>query len=182
KFHGPKGIGGLYIRKGLKLTPLLHGGEQMGGIRAGTVNVPFIVGMGLAMELANDALPYEESTVRRLRDKFEDALLSIPDVSVIGDRKLRVPNTILASFTGVEGESFIWDLNKEGIAASTGSACASESLEANPTFVAMNIDKELAHTGVRFSLSRFTTEEEIDRTIVVVKKAVARLREISIRY
>jgi len=182
KFHGPKGIGGLYMRKGLKLTPLLHGGEQMGGIRAGTVNVPFIVGMGLAMELATNALPYEETTVRRLRDKLEDALIAIPDVDVIGDRAIRVPNTILASFSGVEGESFIWDLNKDGIAASTGSACASESLEANPTFTAMNIDKELAHTGVRFSLSRFTTEEEIDRTIAVVNKTVARLREISIRY
>jgi cysteine desulfurase len=182
KFHGPKGIGGLYIRRGVKLSPLLHGGEQMSGVRAGTVNMPYLVGMGLAMELANEYLPYEESAVRRLRDKLEDGILSIPDVSVIGDRSLRTPNTILASFSGVEGEAFLWDLNKQGIAASTGSACASESLEANPTFIAMNVSEDLAHTGVRFSLSRFTTEEEIDRTIAAVKQTVARLRAISIRY
>jgi cysteine desulfurase len=182
KFHGPKGIGGLYVRRGLSLPPFFDGGEQMGGKRAGTVNVAFLVGMGLAMELATSYLPYEEKTVRSLRDKFEDALLAIPDVQVIGDRKIRTPNTILASFKGVEGEAFIWDLNSQGIAASTGSACASESLESNPTFVAMAIDSELAHTGVRFSLSRFTTEEEIDRAIVVVKKTVERLRSISIVY
>jgi cysteine desulfurase len=182
KFHGPKGIGGLYIRRGLKLTPLLHGGEQMGGVRAGTVNIPYLIGMGLAMELAVQNLPYEESAVRALRDRLEDAILTIPDVMVIGDRKLRTPNTILASFAGVEGESFLWDLNKNGIAASTGSACASESLEANPTFVAMNVSEELSHTGVRFSLSRFTTEQEIDQAIVVIKQTVERLREISISY
>jgi cysteine desulfurase len=182
KFHGPKGIGGLYVRRGLKLPPYFDGGEQMGGKRAGTINVPFLVGMGLAMELANSYLPYEEKNVRGLRDKLEDALLSIPDVQVIGDRKIRTPNTILASFKGIEGEAFIWDLNSQGIAASTGSACASESLESNPTFIAMAIDSELAHTGVRFSLSRFTTEEEIDRTIIVVKKTVERLRSISIVY
>lgn len=182
KFHGPKGIGGLYVRGGRRFTPLFHGGEQMSGLRSGTVNVPYLVGMGLAMELANTYLDYEEKEVRALRDKLEDALLSIKDVSVIGDRKLRTPNTILASFKGIEGEAFIWDLNQQGIAASTGSACASESLEANPTFVAMAIDADLAHTGVRFSLSRFTTEQEIDRAIEAVRKTVERLRAISIDY
>ena len=182
KFHGPKGVGGLFVRGGRKFTPLLHGGEQMSGLRSGTVNVPYLVGMGLAMELANTYLDYEEKEVRRLRDKLEEALLSIKDVSVIGDRKLRTPNTILASFKGIEGEAFIWDLNQQGIAASTGSACASESLEANPTFVAMAIDADLAHTGVRFSLSRFTTEEEIDRAIEAVRHTVERLRAISIDY
>lgn len=182
KFHGPKGVGGLFVRGGRKFTPLLHGGEQMSGLRSGTVNVAFLVGMGLAMDLANEYLDYEEKEVRRLRDRFEDALLSIKDVTVIGDRTLRTPNTILASFKGIEGEAFIWDLNQQGIAASTGSACASESLEANPTFVAMAIDADLAHTGVRFSLSRFTTKEEIDRVIDVVKSTVDRLRAISIDY
>jgi len=182
KFHGPKGVGGLYVKDSRKFTPLLHGGEQMAGKRAGTINVPFLVGMGLAMELANEAMDYEQSKVRRLRDKLEDAINDIPDTMVIGSRHLRTPNTILASFKGVEGEAMIWDLNKNGIAASTGSACASESLEANPTFVAMDIGNELSHTGVRFSLSRFTTEEEIDYTIDHLQKSVVRLRDISSSY
>ena len=179
KFHGPKGVGGLFIRQGVQLSPLLHGGEQMGDKRAGTVNVAGLIGMGLAMELAVDNLEFESRTVRRLRDKLEDAILSIPNTQVIGDRSLRTPNTILASFEGVEGEAMIWDLNQNGVAASTGSACASESLEPNPTFVAIGINDRLAHTGIRFSLSRFTTEEEIDRTIEVIDKAVKRLRAIS---
>jgi cysteine desulfurase len=182
KFHGPKGIGGLFIRKGVSLPPLLHGGEQMGGKRAGTVNVPYLVGMGLAMELAVDNLAFEKSEVRRLRDRLEDAILAIPDTLVVGKRELRTPNTILASFRGIEGEAMIWDLNAGGLAASTGSACASESLEPNPTFVAMGIDRELAHTGIRFSLSRFTTAEEIDRAAVLIRRSAERLRAISSTY
>ena len=179
KFHGPKGVGGLYVREGVKITPLLHGGEQMGGRRGGTVNVAFLVGMGLAMQLAVESLPHEQGEVRRLRDRLEDALSSIEGVAVIGRRELRVPNTILVSVKGVEGEAMIWDLNRQGVAASTGSACASESLEPNPTFIAMAIDTELAHTGVRLSLSRFTTDEEIDSAIPVIRTAIARLRNIS---
>jgi cysteine desulfurase len=182
KFHGPKGIGGLFIRKGLQLTPLIHGGEQMGGKRAGTVNVPYLVGMGLAMEMAADNLAYEDSAVRRLRDRLEDAILAIPDTLVVGRRELRTPNTILASFRGIEGEAMIWDLNAAGVAASTGSACASESLEPNPTFVAMRISDELAHTGIRFSLSRFTTADEIDRAAAIVRRSAERLRAISSSY
>ncbi|HVO39921.1 MAG TPA: NifS family cysteine desulfurase [Spirochaetia bacterium] len=179
KFHGPKGVGGLYVRKGVTLTPLLHGGEQMGGRRGGTVNVAFLVGMGLAMELAAENLDYEQREVRRLRDRLEDALAGIDGVTVVGRREIRTPNTILASIKGVEGEAMIWDLNRQGVAASTGSACASESLEPNPTFVAMCLDSELAHTGIRFSLSRFTTEAEIDAAIAAVRAAVSRLRSIS---
>ena len=179
KFHGPKGVGGLFVREGLKITPLLHGGEQMGGRRGGTVNVAFLIGMGLAMELAVQSLPHEQTEVRRLRDRLEDALLSVAGVAVIGRREDRTPNTILASVKGVEGEAMIWDLNRQGVAASTGSACASESLEPNPTFVAMCIDSDLAHTGVRLSLSRFTTEAEIDAAISAVRSGVSRLRAIS---
>jgi cysteine desulfurase len=182
KFHGPKGVGGLFIRKGLKLTPLIHGGEQMGGKRAGTINVPYLVGMGLAMELAVENLAYEDSSIRRLRDRLEDAILAIPDTMVVGKRELRTPNTILASFRGIEGEAMIWDLNTSGVAASTGSACASESLEPNPTFVAMSISDELAHTGIRFSLSRFSTAEEIDRAAEVIRQSAQRLRAISSTY
>jgi cysteine desulfurase len=182
KFHGPKGVGGLYVRKGRALTPLIHGGEQMGGRRAGTVNVAFLVGMGLAMELAADNLPLEATVVRQLRDRLEDSILSLPDTLVVGERGRRTPNTILASFRGIEGEAMIWDLNAAGVAASTGSACASESLEANPVFVAMGIDEELAHTSVRFSLSRFTTAEEIARAADAIRRSSERLRAISSTY
>jgi cysteine desulfurase len=181
KFHGPKGVGGMFIRKGVKIPPLLHGGEQMGGKRAGTVNTAGLIGMGLAMEIAVKNLDYEEREVRRLRDKLEDAISIIKGTQIVGRRELRTPNTILMSVRGVEGEALIWDLNQGGIAASTGSACASESLEANPTFVAMNIDDDLAHTGIRLSLSRFTTEEEIDETIQVVNRSIERLRTISMK-
>jgi cysteine desulfurase len=179
KFHGPKGVGGLFVREGVTITPLLHGGEQMGGLRSGTVNVPGLVGMGLAMELAAEGLPYELRDVRALRDRLEDAILAMGGSAVIGKRALRTPNTIYASFRGVEGEAMIWDLNRQGISASTGSACASESLEPNPTLVAMCVDSELIHTGVRLSLSRFTTAEEIDRTIEALRASIERLRTIS---
>jgi len=179
KFHGPKGVGGLFIREGVGITPLLHGGEQMSGKRSGTINVPGLVGMGLAMEMAVQNLPYELREVRRLRDKLEDAILSLGDTAVIGRREIRTPNTIFVSFKGVEGEAMIWDLNRQGIAASTGSACASESLEPNPTLVAMCVDSDRIHTGVRLSLSRFTTEAEIDATIAAIRASVGRLRAIS---
>lgn len=182
KFHGPKGIGGLYIRKGVELTPLFHGGEHMGGRRSGTLNVPYIIGMGEAMKLANDHLAYEKSEVRRLRDRLEDAILKNDDILVVGRKELKVPNTILASVRGIEGEAMLWDLNKSGIAASTGSACASEDLEANPVMTAIGADKELAHTAVRFSLSRFNTQEEIDYVIKVFDESIQRLRAISSTY
>lgn len=182
KFHGPKGIGGLYIRKGVKLTPLFHGGEHMGGRRSGTLNVPYIVGMGEAMALAQKGLIYEDTEVRRLRDKLEDAILQNEEILVVGKKELKVPNTILTSVRGIEGEAMLWDLNKAGIAASTGSACASEDLEANPVMAAIGADKELAHTAIRFSLSRFNTEAEIDYVIEVFNKSIKRLREISSTY
>ncbi len=182
KFHGPKGIGALYIRKGVELAPLLNGGEHMRGRRSGTLNVPYIVGMGEAMQLAVDYLDYENSYVKKLRDELESGLLAIKDVTVIGDITHRVPNTILVSVKGIEGEAMLWDLNKAGIACSTGSACASEDLEANPIMVAVGADKELAHTAIRISLSRFNTQEEITYTLEAFKKAVERLRNISSSY
>ena len=159
KFHGPKGIGALYIKDSKPLTSLIHGGEHMGGRRSGTLNVPYIVATGKALENANKFMDFENSHVRRLRDKLEDEILTICDTSVVGDRKFRVPNTILA--------------------ASTGSACASEDLQSNPIMEAIGADKELAHTALRLSLSRFNTEEEIDYAIANIKKAVKRLRAIS---
>jgi cysteine desulfurase len=182
KFHGPKGVGGLYIKKGRELTPLFHGGAQMGGHRSGTLNVAGIVGMGKAMEQAIDSLDYEMEDVRELRDEFEDELLKIPDTFVVTPRENRTPNTLLISFRGIEGESMLWDLNRKGIGASTGSACASEDLEANSVMESIGADDDLAHTAIRFSLSRYNTKEEMDYTLEAVKVAVKRLREISSSY
>jgi len=179
KFHGPKGVGGLYIKEGKVITSLLSGGEQMGGFRSGTLNVAGIVGMGKAMELAVENLDFEKSNVKRLRNKLEDELLKIPDTFVVGTKDQRTPNTILISIKGIEGEAMLWDLNKAGIAASTGSACASETLESNPVMEAIGAEADLAHTALRLSLSRFTTDEEIDYTIKTIQDAVQRLRAIS---
>ena len=179
KFHGPKGVGGLFIKDSQPLTPLLHGGEHMGGRRSGTLNVPYIVGMGKAVELATTNIQEKMASISAKRDRLEDAILSLSETFVVGDRVNRTPNTILISIRGVEGESMLWDLNNEEIGASTGSACASEDLEANTVMLAIGADNELAHTGIRLSLSRFTTDAEIDYTIAHFKKAVERLRGIS---
>jgi cysteine desulfurase len=183
KFHGPKGIGALYIRNSEALTPLLHGGEHMGGRRSGTLNVPYIVGMGKAIELATENIEEKMASIRAKRDRLEDALIAqLEDVMVVGNRDNRTPNTILISIRGVEGEGMLWDLNNALIGASTGSACASESLEANTVMLAIGADNELAHTGIRLSLSRFTTDAEVDYVIESFTKAVARLRAISSSY
>ena len=141
--------------------------------------MPGIVGMGKALELANKFMDYEHSHVRRLRDKLEDALLQIPDVSVVGAKDQRVPNTILASIKGVEGEAMLWDLNRAGIAASTGSACASETLESNPIMEAIGADKELAHTHLDYLFQGLTQKKRSTTAIEQITKAVNRLRGIS---
>jgi len=183
KFHGPKGIGALYIKNSQALSPMLHGGEHMGGRRSGTLNVPFIVGMGKAMEIATTDMDAKMAKIAAQRDRLEDALLeAIPETMTVGDRSQRTPNTILISIRGVEGEGMLWDLNNGQIGASTGSACASEDLEANTVMLAIGADNELAHTGIRLSLSRFTTDEEVDYVINHFKDAVSRLRAISSSY
>ncbi|MCD6211361.1 MAG: NifS family cysteine desulfurase [Sulfurovum sp.] len=182
KFHGPKGVGALFMKKGKELMPLLHGGSQMNGYRSGTLNVAGIVGMGKAIEAAVDALDFEMTEIREMRDDFEDELLKIEDTFVVTPRNKRTPNTILISFRGIEGESMLWDLNRAGIGASTGSACASEDLEANSVMEAIGAAEDLAHTAIRFSLSRYTTEEELEYTLKVVQAAVIRLRGISSSY
>ena len=180
KFHGPKGIGALYIKDSQALSPLMHGGEHMGGRRSGTLNVPFIVGMGESLEIATTNIEEKMTSIAAKRDKIEDALLAaIPETFTVGDRTNRTPNTILISIRGVEGEGMLWDLNNGQIGASTGSACASEDLEANTVMLAIGADNELAHTGIRLSLSRFTTDEEVDYVINHFEDAVKRLRAIS---
>jgi cysteine desulfurase len=183
KFHAPKGVGALYIRAGVKLPPLLHGGEQMGGLRGGTQNMPGLVALGAAAKLAKQGIVLEETIVRALRDRFENTLLKeIPDTQINGDRLKRTPNTSNIIFKGIEGEAILWDLNENGIAASTGSACASGDEKASYVLTAMQLAPELSHSAIRFSLSRYTTDEEIDFTIEIVKKTVKRLRSISTAY
>ena len=155
----------------------------MGGKRAGTINVPYLVGMGLAMEMAVDNLAYEDSAVRRLRDRLEDAILAIPDTLVVGRRELRTPNTILASFRGIEGEAMIWDLNRQrhGRLHRQRLRLRVAGSPTRPSWPWASSD-ELAHTGIRFSLSRFTTDEEIDQAAAAIRHSVERLRAISSTY
>jgi len=183
KFHAPKGVGALYIRSGVNLPPLLHGGEQMGGLRGGTLDMAGITALGLAAELARKGLADELSRVKAMRDRFEETILrDIPDTLVNGRRDSRTPNTSNIIFKGVEGEAILWDLNEMGLAASTGSACATGSEKASYVLTALGVEPSLAHSAIRFSISRYNTEEEIDRAIEIVKKTIKRLRSISLTY
>ncbi len=180
KLHAPKGIGVLYVRRGTRFLPYLHGGHQERGRRAGTENVPYIVGLGVACELAKAHLDELNTRVKKLRDKLEAGIVSqIPEVIVTGDRDNRTPNTLNVAFKYVEGEAIILMLNEYGIACSSGSACSSESLEPSHVMQAMGIPFSAAHGTIRFSLSRFTTEQEIDETLKVLPGIIQRLRELS---
>ena len=182
KFHGPKGVAGLYKRKGVLLSPLLHGGAQMGGYRAGTINVASIVGMATALDMAVSNMDTNSAHIKSLRNGLEDKILQNKDTFVVCDRNYRTVNTILVSIRGVEGEGMLWDLNRNGVYASTGSACASEDLEANPIIMAIGSDKELAHTAIRLSLSKYNTQEEMNYVADIFKKSIDRLRSISSSY
>jgi cysteine desulfurase len=178
KFHGPKGVGGLFLRRGIRISPLLIGGPQEKGRRGGTENVASIVGMGKAAELASEHLP-EMQSVGRLRDRFEEAILrAIPSASVNGDRDRRVPNTTNIGFERLEAEAILLLLSEKGVCASAGSACSSGSLEPSPVIIAMGVDERLAHGAVRFSLSRYTTDAEIDSAIAIIPGAIERLRAV----
>jgi cysteine desulfurase len=178
KLHGPKGIGALYIRKGTKLTPLIIGGHQEGGKRAGTENVTGIVGMGRAAELVIEHLGEETERVRKLRDKLEKGLLE-KCKGVVVNGKHRLPNTLNISFEFIEGESILIMLDDLGISASSGSACTSGSLEPSHVLRAMGIPFTLAHGSIRFSLSRYNSDKEIDYVVENMPAVVDRLREIS---
>jgi len=180
KLHGPKGVGVLYVRKGTRLSPFMLGGHQEEGRRAGTENVPGIIGLGKACELAAKNIEQENSRVKYLRDKLENALLkSCPDSRVNGDKKNRLPNTTNISFEYIEGEAILLMLDKYGICASSGSACTSGSLEPSHVLRAMGVPFTAAHGSIRFSLSRYNTEEEVDYTIQKMPQIVNRLRELS---
>ena len=180
KLHGTKGIGVLFVRKGTRLTPFMQGGHQEGGRRAGTENVPGIIGLGKACELAMQNFDEENKKVKYLRDKLEKGIIEkCPDCMVNGDTENRLPNTSNISFEFIEGESILLMLDKFGICASSGSACTSGSLEPSHVLRAMGIPYTAAHGSIRFSLSRYNTEEEVDFTIEKLPPIISRLRELS---
>ena len=178
KLHAPKGVGALYVRKRTKLVPLILGGHQEGGRRAGTENMAGIVALGKACELAAGHIEDENEKIRRLRDKLQDELLERCKGAVLNGKN-RLPNTLNISFEYIEGESILIMLDDLGVAASSGSACASGSLEPSHVLRAMGVPFTAAHGSIRFSLSYYTTDQEVDRVLKVMPGVVNRLREIS---
>ncbi len=180
KFCGPKGVGALYVKGGLKFTPLFHGGGHERGRRSGTENVAGIVGLGEAARIAKLEIEDEEKRIKLLRDKLEEGILkSIPEVKVNGDPDNRVFNTLNVCINHIEGESVLINLDFEGICASSGSACTSGSLEPSHVLLAMGIPAELAHGSLRMSLGKHTTGKEIARVLAVLPPIVEKLRKIS---
>ena len=180
KLHAPKGIGVLYIRKGTKFSPFMIGGHQEKGRRGGTENVPYIIGLGKACELAKRHLNEENTRVRALRDYLEAKILEkIPNTLVNGERVNRLPNTVSVSFEYVEGESILLLLSDLGICASSGSACTSGSLEPSHVLRAMGVPFTAAHGSIRFSLSIYNTKEEMDYIIEHLPPIIQKLRDIS---
>jgi cysteine desulfurase len=180
KFHGPKGIGALYVRKGTKFFPFLIGGHQESGRRGGTENVASIIGLGKASQLAADHLGKDIARVKELRDKLENELLKrIPNAFINGSLKNRLPNTSSIAFEYVEGESILLMMDEFGICASSGSACTSGSLEPSHVLRAMGVPFTAAHGSIRFSLSVYNTEEEIDFIVEKLPPIIERLRDMS---
>ena len=180
KLHAPKGIGVLYIRRGTRFRPFLRGGHQERGRRAGTENAPYIIGLGKACELAGSNILKERTEVARLRDMLEQGILAKIDHAIVnGDREHRLPNTTSIAFEAVEGEAILLMLDQFGICASSGSACTSGSLEPSHVLRAMGVPFNYAHGSIRFSLSRYSTEEEVKKVIEVTPKIIENLRAIS---
>ncbi len=180
KLYGPKGVGALYVRKGTKLTPFVHGGAQEKGRRAGTENVPGIVGFGKAVELAQQGMSQEAERLTSLRDKFIGGILSrITNTRLNGHPRRRLPNNINVTIDFIEGESMCLNLDLEGICASTGSACSSSSLEPSHVLLAMGIPHEQSHSSLRFTIGKWTTEDDILKVLEILPKIVSKLRSIS---
>ncbi len=180
KFHAPKGVGALYLRRGTRFRPLLRGGHQERGRRAGTENAASVIGLGKAAELAMESMQNNTASIQAMRDRLERELLNaIPHSFITGDVENRVPNTTNIAVEFVEGEALLLLLNQNGIAASSGSACTSGSLEPSHVMRAMDIPFTAAHGTLRFSLSKFTTEQDIDRVIAALPPIVERLRTLS---
>lgn len=180
KLHAPKGVGVLYVRRGVRFHPFVLGGHQEEGRRAGTENVASIVGLGMAAELAADNIEHENMEVRALRDRLEQGIIAaIPEIRVNGDIEHRLPNTTNISFEFIEGESILMLLDQLGICASSGSACTTGSLEPSHVLRAMGLPYTAAHGAIRFSLSRYNTAQEVDFVLEKLPGIIARLREIS---
>lgn len=180
KIYGPKGVGALYVRKGVPVESFIRGGHQEGGVRAGTYNGPSIVAFGEAARLANERLPEYESRTRELRNALRDGFLaSVPDIRVNGHSERVLPNTLDVSFPGAEGEAILLMLDLSGISVSTGSACASGSLEPSHVLMATGVGPELAHGSIRFSIGQYTTRQEIDYVLDRVPPIIAKLRGFS---
>jgi len=183
KFYGPKGIGVLYIRQGVRIDPLFHGGSHERRRRAGTENLPAIVGLAKALELAEQHREKEHQRLTELSEYFINSVQEkIPEVYLNGSRDNRVPSTVNLSFKGVEGESIILSLDIKGVAVSSGSACTSGSLEASHVLHAMGTDILLAQGSIRFSMGRFTTRDEIEYTVSILPEIIDRLRSMSATY
>jgi cysteine desulfurase len=180
KFYGPKGAGALWVKRGVRLSPFLAGGKQERNRRAGTENVPGIIGMGAAAGRALEKMPVEAVRLSALRDRLEQGILaSVPNTDVNGARDRRVPNTTNISFDRIEAESLLIALDLEGVAVSTGSACSSGTLEPSHVLKAMGLSSHRAQNSIRFSLGASNTEEQIDRVIDVLPRIVAKLRALS---
>ncbi|ALU37637.1 Cysteine desulfurase [Clostridium ljungdahlii DSM 13528] len=181
KFYGPKGIGAMYLKKGVKIESLIHGGAQERGKRASTENVPGIVGIGKAIELATSEMKTESKRLSKLRDKLTKGLVEeIPYAKVNGPSgDKRLPGNVNLSFIGIEGETLLLDLNDAGIFVSTGSACASASLDPSHVLLALGLPHEVAHGSLRLTLGAGTTEEDVDYALQVIPKVVARRRAMS---
>lgn len=180
KFHGPKGVGVLYARKGaVPLTNLIYGGGQERGKRAGTENVPGIAGLAAALDDACAHMEENAAKVQKLRDRLIDGLLALPETILNGDRQSRLPGNANFCFKGIEGEGLLLHLDLNGIAASSGSACTSGSLDPSHVLLAIGLPHEIAHGSLRLSVSEYNTEEEIDHILAVVPGVVARLRDMS---
>jgi cysteine desulfurase len=180
KVHAPKGVGALFIRRGTAVRPFLLGGHQEGGRRGGTENVPYIAGLARAVELAQEDHAAIEARIQRLRDRLEAGLLTrIPCVEVNGEKAPRIPNTCNFSVHFIEGEGMLYQLNEQGICASSGSACTSGSLEPSHVLQAMHVPFTAVHGSVRLSLGRYNTEEDVDLALDVFPKVVDNLRRLS---
>ncbi len=180
KIHAPKGVGALYVKKGVKFTPLIVGGHQESGRRGGTENTASIIGLGKACQLAETHLETMDTRVRELRDHLQAELLEkIPASSVNGDIENRLPNTLSIGFDAVEGESILLMLDREGICASSGSACTSGSLDPSHVLMAMNVPFKSAHGSIRFSLSHYNTREEMDHIVTCLVPVIHKLRQMS---
>ncbi len=182
KFYGPKGVGVLYVKKGTPFEPFVHGGEQEHGRRAGTYNTPAIYGLGIAAKLAKEGMKEEYERLWAMREKLRKGILAtVPNVVVNGSQKHCLPGTLDVSFENVEGESILLMLDMRGIAVSTGSACATGSLEPSYVLLACGLDVELAHGSIRFSFGRYNTMEDVDYVLEVLPPIIERLRAISTR-